>query len=55
MEGGVTDVTDDLRFQYVLGYYPSREQWDGTFRRIQVETERGRLVVRTRNGYYAMP
>jgi hypothetical protein len=51
----VTDVTDDLRFQYVLGYYPTREKWDGSFRRIQVETDRGRLVVRARNGYYALP
>ena len=51
----VTDVTDDLRFQYVLGYYPTRDKWDGSFRRIQVETDRGRLVVRARNGYYALP
>jgi Ca-activated chloride channel family protein len=51
----VADVTEDLRFQYVLGYYPKRERWDGSFRRIQVETGRGRLVVRARNGYYAMP
>lgn len=51
----VAEVTEDLRFQYVLGYYPQRETWDGSFRRIQVETERGRLVVRARNGYYAMP
>jgi len=48
-------VTEDLRFQYVLGYYPTRERWDGSFRRIQVETDRGRLVVRARNGYYALP
>jgi len=51
----VADVTEDLRFQYVLGYYPAREKWDGSFRRIQVETDRGRLVVRARNGYYALP
>jgi len=51
----VADVTEDLRFQYVLGYYPTRERWDGSFRRIQVETDRGRLVVRARNGYYALP
>ena len=51
----VADVTEDLRFQYVLGYYPTREKWDGSFRRIQVETDRGRLVVRARNGYYALP
>jgi len=51
----VADVTEDLRFQYVIGYYPTREKWDGSFRRIQVETDRGRLVVRARNGYYALP
>jgi Ca-activated chloride channel family protein len=51
----VAEVTEDLRFQYVIGYYPTRERWDGSFRRIHVETDRGRLVVRARNGYYASP
>jgi Ca-activated chloride channel family protein len=55
LKEAIADMADTLRFQYVLGYYPAREQWDGAFRRIQVETGRGRLIVRARTGYYATP
>jgi len=48
-------VVEELRFQYVIGYYPSRKHWDGRFRRVRLETVRERLDVRTRNGYYANP
>lgn len=51
----VAAIQAELRFQYVLGYRPSIEQWDGTFRRIQLDTRRGGLVVRTRSGFYADP
>jgi Ca-activated chloride channel homolog len=50
-------VAHDIRNQYTLGYYPSNERNDGSFRTVQVEVipprGRGKLVARTRNGYYA--
>src|SRR6266581_4556115 len=50
-------VAHDIRNQYILAYYPSNTNRDGTFRAIHVEVipprGRGRLVARTRNGYYA--
>lgn len=52
-EAAVT-IAEELRFQYLLGYYPSHGDWDGRFRRIRLETASGR-PVRTRNGYYAHP
>ena len=50
-------VARDIRNQYTLAYYPSNTKRDGTFRSVQVEVipprGRGKLVARTRNGYYA--
>src|SRR5947199_4506827 len=50
-------VAHDIRNQYTLAYYPTNSRRDGTFRRVTVEVTpprgRGKLVARTRNGYYA--
>lgn len=50
-------VAHDIRNQYTLAYYPTNTKKDGTFRAVQVEVipprGRGKLVARTRNGYYA--
>jgi Ca-activated chloride channel family protein len=50
-------VAHDIRNQYTLAYYPTNIKRDGTFRAVQVEVipprGRGKLVARTRNGYYA--
>lgn len=50
-------VAHDIRNQYTLAYYPTNTKRDGSFRTVQVEVipprGRGKLVARTRNGYYA--
>jgi Ca-activated chloride channel homolog len=50
-------VAHDIRHQYTLAYYPSNTAKDGTFRPVHVEVipprGHGKLVARTRNGYYA--
>jgi VWFA-related protein len=51
----VTRVQAEVRFQYVIGYYPTPREWDGSFRRVELRTDRKRLDVRTRRGYYATP
>jgi VWFA-related protein len=48
-------ILDELSHQYLIGYYPTPRQWDGRFRRIELETDRDAWEVRTRNGYYANP
>lgn len=52
-----TRIAQDIRSQYMVGYYPSNEARDGAFRTIKVEITgvRGsrKLTVRTRPGYYA--
>jgi Ca-activated chloride channel family protein len=50
-------VAHDIRNQYVLAYYSTNTKRDGTFRAVHVEVipprGRGKLIARTRNGYYA--
>jgi Ca-activated chloride channel family protein len=49
-------IAKDLRTQYVVSYYPSNENRDGTYRTIQVSVNSPgsrKLIARTRRGYYA--
>jgi VWFA-related protein len=46
-------ITEELRSQYVLGYYPANTQRDGTFRKIKVDVSRPDLKILARKGYYA--
>jgi VWFA-related protein len=49
-------IARDIRNQYTISYMPANGKQDGTYRVIQVKAGapgRGRLVVRTRPGYYA--
>ena len=49
-------ISKDLRTQYVVSYYPANDKRDGAFRTIQVSVNSqgaGKLIARTRRGYYA--
>ena len=47
-------IATELQAQYLLGYYPSNEQNDGSYRRITVSVrQRPELRIRARQGYYA--
>jgi Ca-activated chloride channel homolog len=50
-------VAKEIRNQYTIGYYPTNTAKDGTFRAVQLKVippnGRGKLLVRTRTGYYA--
>jgi len=50
-------ISTDLRSQYSIGYYPTNNKRDGTYRTVKVQISAGnrRLVARTRNGYIATP
>jgi VWFA-related protein len=47
------EISEELRGQYTLGYYPTNTARDGKFRKIKVETNNHDLKVLTRKGYYA--
>ena len=47
------EISQELRSQYVLRYYPSNAKRDGTCRKIKVEVPRRDAKVLARKGYYA--
>lgn len=47
------EISQELRSQYIVAYYPSNTKADGTFRKIKVETTDKDLRTLTRAGYYA--
>jgi VWFA-related protein len=53
MEEAYDLISEELRSQYTLGYYPSNATHDGKFRKIKVETANHDLHVLARKGYYA--
>jgi VWFA-related protein len=49
-------IANDIRNQYAIGYKPASPKKAGEFRQIRVEAKakgHGKLVVRTKTGYYA--
>jgi len=46
-------ISEELRSQYTLGYYPSNAARDGKFRKIKVDMSNHDLKVLARKGYYA--
>jgi VWFA-related protein len=46
-------IAAELRTQYLLGYTPTNNKTDGTFRRIKVSVKDGHYEVQARRGYYA--
>jgi Ca-activated chloride channel homolog len=57
LEPAFRHVSDDLRTQYLLGYYAPQRGKDDSYRRIEVrmtdEALRGKYDLRYRTGYYA--
>jgi VWFA-related protein len=46
-------ISEELRSQYTLGYYPTNTAHDGKFRKIKVDMANHDLKVLARKGYYA--
>jgi len=60
LEQAFKKVSEDLRTQYLLGYYPSHRLTDSPFRTISVTLSKppvakGPYAIRHRTGYYANP
>jgi VWFA-related protein len=47
-------IQKELRSQYNIGYSPTNNKQDGTYRKIQIKTKTGDYKVQARQGYYAM-
>jgi Ca-activated chloride channel family protein len=51
-------VAHDIRIQYTIGYKPTTPKNQGGYRQVKVDArsrEHGKLIVRTKSGYYAGP
>ncbi|MCI0339499.1 MAG: VWA domain-containing protein [Acidobacteria bacterium] len=56
MKGIAAQIAKDLRTQFIVSYYPTNENRDGTYRSVRVTVSpKGtrKLVARTRQGYFA--
>lgn len=51
IEPAFREILEELREQYVLGYYPSGARGDGRFRRVTVEVARPGVELRSQRGY----
>jgi VWFA-related protein len=53
LEEAFDQISEELRSQYTLGYYPTNNAKDGKFRKIKVDMTNHDLKVLARKGYYA--
>jgi VWFA-related protein len=53
LEEAFDQISEELRSQYMLGYYPTNNNKDGKFRKIKVDMNNHDLKVLARKGYYA--
>ena len=51
---GLQRIDEDLRNYYLLGYTPTNESLDGSFRNIDVRVKRPGVTVAARRGYFAV-
>lgn len=49
------ELQDEMRSQYAIGYTPTNDKQDGSFRRIELRTKDKNLKVQARKGYFASP
>ncbi len=48
-------VMEDVRAHYEISYVPTSQNYDGHFRKIEVQVKRAGAQVHTRAGYFALP
>jgi VWFA-related protein len=55
LESIFEQIQQEMRTQYLIGYTPTNDRKDGTYRKIDLHTHDKDLKVQVRKGYYAMP
>ena len=53
LQDAFSELQNEMRSQYAIGYTPSNANKDGTFRRIEIHTNNKDWKVQARKGYYA--
>lgn len=52
LEKAFGGIARELSEQYLVAYYPTNQNRDGTYRRIRIEVNKPGVTVRAREGYY---
>jgi VWFA-related protein len=52
---GFDQIANELRSQYNIGYTPANSKLDGSYRKVQVQTNNKDYRIQARSGYYAVP
>jgi VWFA-related protein len=47
------EVEAELRSVYAVAYYPKNQNFDGKWRKVEIQIDRSRVNIRARPGYYA--
>ncbi|MCW5978439.1 MAG: VWA domain-containing protein [Bryobacteraceae bacterium] len=53
LESVYPQVAEELRSVYTIAYYPRNQDFDGSWRRVQIKVKRPGAKVRSRTGYFA--
>jgi VWFA-related protein len=53
IQSAFDQISEELRTEYSLGYYPTNSNQDGSFRQLKLELTSKKYKVFTRKGYYA--
>jgi len=53
LDRAFTNLAEQLRTQYVLGFFSTNEKRDGSFRKLNVRIKKPDYIARARTGYYA--
>ena len=48
-------VAQELSSQYSIGFYPKNLKHDGKFHKVEMKTKKPGLLVRNKQGYFALP
>jgi VWFA-related protein len=54
LQDAFTQLQEEMRSQYAIGYTPTNPSKDGTFRKLEIKTTNKDWKVQARKGYYAI-
>jgi VWFA-related protein len=55
LKDAFAQIAQELRSQYNIGYTPTNNKRDGSFRKVEIKAKGGDYKIQARAGYYAMP
>lgn len=53
--GRLKRLTEDIETYYEISYDPQIQNYDGSFRKVSVRTDRPNMRIQSRSGYFALP